>query len=75
MIDYLLRPEVARAISEEVGYASPNQAAVALMPPEVRNNRTVYPDPAQLVGAEYQVDIGESIALYNRYWELLKAGR
>lgn len=75
MIDYLLRPEVARAISEEVGYASPNRVAVAQMPPEVRHNRTVYPDPEQLVGAEYQVDIGEAIGLYNRYWELLKAGR
>ncbi len=74
MINYLLRPEVARAISEEVGYASPNRDAVALMPAAVRANRTVYPTPEQLAGAEYQLDIGEAVSVYNRYWELLKAG-
>ncbi len=30
-IDFVLRPEIAKAISEEIGYASPNLAAVALL--------------------------------------------
>jgi spermidine/putrescine transport system substrate-binding protein len=75
LIDFLLRPEIARLICEEIGYASPNRAAVELLDPELRNNRTVYPRDEDLKGAEYQVDVGEAIALYQKYWEKLKTGR
>jgi spermidine/putrescine transport system substrate-binding protein len=75
LIDYLLQPEVARLISESVGYATPNAAAVALLPPGIRNNPVIYP-PASVIGrGEYQVDLGEAIRLYTEYWERLKAGR
>jgi spermidine/putrescine transport system substrate-binding protein len=74
-IDFLLRPEIAKQISEEIGYASPNLAAVAMLDEEVRVNRTVYPIAADLKNAEFQTDVGPSITVYEKYWELLKAGR
>jgi spermidine/putrescine transport system substrate-binding protein len=74
-IDFLLRPEIGRLISEEIGYASPNAAAVALLDEEVRSNRTVYPSDADLKNAEFQTDVGAAITVYEKYWELLKAGR
>jgi len=42
-LNYLLRPEVAAAISLETRYATPNPKAIALLPPQVRNDPAVYP--------------------------------
>jgi len=74
-IDFLLRPEIAKTISEEIGYASPNLAAVASLDEATRTNRTVYPSEEDLSNAEFQTDVGEAITVYEKYWELLKAGR
>ena len=73
-IDFVLRPEIAKAISEEIGYASPNLAAIALLDDEVRNNRTVYPNEEDLKNAEFQTDVGDAITVYEKYWESLKTG-
>lgn len=73
LIDYLLRPDIARLISEKVGAASPNAAAVKLLQPELREDATVYPDDAALSKGEYQTDVGEAITVYTQYWEKLKA--
>jgi spermidine/putrescine transport system substrate-binding protein len=74
-IDFLLRPEIAKLISEEIGYASPNAKAVELLDEAVRSDRTVYPIAADLKNAEFQTDVGDAITVYEKYWELLKAGR
>ena len=42
-LNYLLRPEVAAAISNETRYATPNVKALPLLLPEVRNDPAVYP--------------------------------
>ncbi|MDG0832909.1 extracellular solute-binding protein [Roseateles saccharophilus] len=47
-IDYILRPEVAAAISSKVFYSSPNRAARALIRPEIANDPTVYPSDAEM---------------------------
>jgi putrescine transport system substrate-binding protein len=42
-IDYILRPEVAAAISNAVSYPTPNSAATALVKPEIRDDPGIYP--------------------------------
>jgi spermidine/putrescine transport system substrate-binding protein len=74
LLDFLLRPEIAKLISEKIGYASPNAAAVRLLKPELRDDPTVYPNSDVLDKGEYQVDIGDAITVYAEYWEKLKAG-
>ena len=74
-IDFLLRPEIAKLISEDIGYTSPNLAAIALLPEKVRNNRTAYPSADDLAKAEFQVDVGEALPIYEKYWQKLKAGK
>ena len=75
-IDYLLRPENAQIISNEIGYASPNKAARDQMPDEIKNNATIYPDAATLAKAEFQEDVGDdALRLYQQYWDKLKANR
>lgn len=74
-IDFILRPEIAKVISEEVGYTSPNLAAIKLLPEKVRANRIVYPSDEDLKNAEFQSDVGEALPVYEKYWQRLKAGR
>lgn len=75
-IDYLLRPENAKIVSEEIGYASPNIAARELMDESVQNNPTIYPAKDVLAKAEFQEDVGdEALQVYQQYWDKLKTGR
>ena len=71
-IDFILQPEIGALISEEIGYASPNRAAVDTLDEAVRNNRTVYPTAEDLENSEYQIDVGEAITVYEKFWERLK---
>ncbi len=73
-INFLLRPEVAKEISEEMGYATPNKAALKLLKPEIQNNPTIYPDKKIIDAGEFQTDIGNTIVTYEWYWEMLKTG-
>ena len=75
-IDYLLQPENAKIVSEEIGYASPNLAARELMDESVRNNPTIYPSKETLAKAEFQEDVGDAaLQVYQQYWDMLKTGR
>ncbi|MGO3338808.1 ABC transporter substrate-binding protein [Psychrobacter sp.] len=75
-IDYLLRPENSKIVSEEIGYASPNIAAREMMPDDVKNNPTIYPSKEVLAKAEFQEDVGDdALQIYQQYWDKLKTGR
>lgn len=73
LLDFLLRPDIAKLIAEKIGYTSPNAAAVKLLEPKLRGDPAVYPSDAVLSKGEYQTDIGQAITLYSEYWEKLKA--
>lgn len=71
-IDFILRPEIARMICEEIGYASPNRSAIALLPEAVRKDPTVYPPKAVVEKGEFQTDVGDALMVLESYWEKLK---
>jgi len=71
-IDYILKPEIAKLICEEIGYSSPNKTAVSLLSPEIRNNPTIYPSKADVEKGEFQTDVGEALLVFEKYWEKLK---
>lgn len=72
-IDFILRPEIAKLICEEIGYASPNKTAVSMLSPELKNNPTVYPRKSDLDKGEFQTDVGEALLILEEYWEKLKS--
>ena len=74
-IDFMLRPEIAAEISTEIGYATPNLPARELLDEEVKSDRAVYPTAEDMVNAEVQEDVGEALLVYEKFWELLKAGQ
>jgi putrescine transport system substrate-binding protein len=47
-IDYILRPEVHASITNKVFYANPNAASRKFVKPEIANNPTVFPPPAEM---------------------------
>ncbi|PVZ62945.1 extracellular solute-binding protein [Pelagibaculum spongiae] len=74
LIEFLLRPQVSKQIAEYVGYATPNTATMKLLAPEVANDPSIYPSPEILKAGEFQVDVGDAVSIYQKYWEQLKTG-
>jgi len=73
-INFMLRPEVARACVEENGYATPVLTALPLLDEAVRTSATVFPSAAIVDNGEFQIDVGDALPIYQQYWEKLRAG-
>ncbi len=71
-IDYLLRPEVAKLITRDIGYASPNLKAIELLDKSIQSNRIIYPTQKELVNSELLINVGEALSIYETYWKMLK---
>ena len=74
-IDFMLRAESAKACIEELGYAAPNSAAMPLLDEALRNNPIIFPAKEDIARGSFHQDLGDAILIYERYWELLKAGQ
>lgn len=73
-INFILRPDVAAQLSQDIGYAIPNLAGVKLLPADVQHNYIIYPDRATLHRGQIQTDVGPAAEIYEKYMELLKIG-
>ncbi|MCU4677048.1 extracellular solute-binding protein [Catenovulum sp. 2E275] len=74
-IDFMLRAESGKAAIEELGYAAPNKASYALLDEELRNNTMIFPSSEDIAKGSFHQDLGEANLIYEKYWELLKAGK
>jgi spermidine/putrescine-binding protein len=59
---------VGAGISNKTGYGSPNQPALALMKHPVQ-----FPTADEMKRLEYQVDLGEHTAEWDRLWTEIKS--
>jgi spermidine/putrescine transport system substrate-binding protein len=66
-INYLLRPATGARLAEATSYGTPNAAAFRLL-----KNPIPYPPTEQLRRLEYQVDLGEGNALWDRVWQEIR---
>lgn len=71
-IDFILRPDVSAAITDEIQYGNPNSAAVSLVDEATRTNPAVFPADAVRAKLQYVQDVGDAIELYNKAWESVK---
>jgi putrescine transport system substrate-binding protein len=75
-IDYVLRPEVVAAISDEVFYANPNAEATPLVSAEVREDPAIYPPDAVMKRLFPQKAHGaEFMRKQSRAWTRVKTGK
>jgi spermidine/putrescine transport system substrate-binding protein len=73
-INYLLRPEVAAKIAEEMRTATANGAARALLPSAQRDNTVLYPTAEVLARGEWFKALpGVAQRLRDRYWTEIKS--
>lgn len=75
LINFLLRPDVAKQVAETIGYPTPNLAARKLLSPAVANDKSLYPDAQTISKGEWQNDVGDASRIYEEYYQKLKAGR
>ncbi len=73
-INFITRPEIAAEISQQLGYSTPNEAAMKLMPESLRANEAYNPSAETLKRGHVQEDIKDSETVYEKYWELLLIG-
>jgi spermidine/putrescine transport system substrate-binding protein len=66
-INYLLRPEIGARLAEFNGYGTPNLAATRLIEDPVP-----YPTADEFRLLEYQVDLGQANAMWDRVWEEIR---
>lgn len=71
-INFLLKPDIAKRTVEELGYATPNKSALELLDDDIKNNSIIFPPRHVIKNGEFHQDLGASINLYNRYWQMLK---
>jgi len=66
---------VAKQVAETIGYPTPNLEARKLLPKNVADDKSLYPDAEVIKAGEWQNDVGDASALYESYYQRLKAGR
>jgi spermidine/putrescine transport system substrate-binding protein len=73
-INFILDAEVGARLSNWTRYASPNEAAMASLDPELLADPAVYPDSAVMARLEFLRDLGPARAEYDRIWTRLRTG-
>ena len=75
-LNFLMDPQVIAAITRDIGYANGNRASLAFLPPEIRDDPTIYPPPdvfAKLHPAlAHTQDYSRRL---NRAWTRIKTGQ
>ncbi len=69
-MDFVLRPEISKEISEAYPYGNPNKEAVKLLPKEIQEEMSIPKDFFER--SEYARDVGEATVLYDRIWTEVK---
>jgi spermidine/putrescine transport system substrate-binding protein len=75
LLNFLMRPDIAKAVSLNINYSTANLAARKLMPADLQTNPALYPSHEVLAQGEFETDVGDQAsALFEKYWEQLKIG-
>ncbi len=73
-INFILKPEIAVRICEHLGYSPPNVTAKKMIKSSFADNPMIFPHEAHVEKGEFQMDVGDAILVYERFWERLKTG-
>ncbi|MDC0611981.1 spermidine/putrescine ABC transporter substrate-binding protein [Vibrio sp.] len=73
-INFMYAPEQQADIVKTLGYASATEKGKELLPADLRDNKTIYPDQADIAKGEFINDVGkDALAIYEQYWQKLRA--
>lgn len=71
-IDFMLDAEVSRDNALFVQYATPNKAALALLPAEIRNNKSIYPTNDYLDKCFLLLNAGNDVLKVDEIWQQIR---
>lgn len=71
-LNFMMEPKISAAIGNYTWYATPNEAALKHIKPEMLANKSLYPPPEVLEKCEEIGDVGSAIFFYDRMWTELK---
>lgn len=75
-INYILRPEVHAALTNEVFYGNPNVASKSFVKPELASNPTIFPPPAEIAKMAVMRDLPNDVRrVQTRVFTDFKANR
>lgn len=72
-LNFLLEPAIAARLAAYVHYATPNEAAGKLLPPEHFKNPAIHPPTELLPRLEFLRDVGPATRYYDEIWTKVKA--
>ncbi len=72
-MNYILRPEVSKVISDEFPYTNPNLAARQLLTPEQLNNPASFPSDEEIKSLQLFKDIGDQASQIDELVTTIKA--
>jgi spermidine/putrescine-binding protein len=72
-LSFILEPEIAARIVNDVHYAGTNKAAWDRIAPEIRNDPSIYPPEEVLDRCELIKDLGTTTQLIDELWTEIKA--
>ncbi len=73
-LDFLMRPDIAAQIIQELGIAVPNKGAKSLLPADVAASPVLFPSSEVVGKGHFQDDLGdETLAIYEEYWVKLRS--
>ncbi len=71
-IDFVLRPEISKLVSDEFPYVNPNKAAQPLLPDSFRNNPASNPSVTEMAKGRLLENLGDKSGLYDDLWTAFK---
>lgn len=74
-INFMLRPEIAKACVEAFPYSTPNMPARKMLSQELQESRVANPWPEDLKNSEFILSVGKTLAIYEKLWEKIKTNR
>ena len=75
-INFMLKPENAAKNAEYIGYATPNQAAKALLPKSITDDKAFYPSESTIKNLEVYNNLGQKwLGIYNDIYLQVKMYR
>ena len=72
-LNYVLEPQVAAKIANEVSYATPNAAAKKFLDEKLLRDPVVYPPPDVLARCQFMQDPGDAARVIERHFAEIKA--
>ena len=73
-IDFMCRPEIAKANFEYITYPTPNKGAFELLDEDMQNNKAIFPDIDSIKNAEVLKYLGDDVdEIYNEAWKEVKS--